>query len=490
MPGRNVSGDDSPLDPPEQTYLHFAQSELLLDYNKIKQQTLRDPLLGRVLLYIKSGWPDQNEIRELQPYFNRKKELYEELGCIMWGHRVVIPENCRDRVLMDLHEPHMGVSKTKAMARSYVWWAGIDEAVEAVCKQCEVCAAEADAPTRHTVNPWPWPSRPWSRIHLDFLGPFQDKIYLILIDARTKWIEVYPVPSTAARYTLNKLEEVFVRWGLPKQMVTDNGPPFTSTDFSKFTNKLGIEHLFSAPYHPASNGAAENAVRTIKKVIRKAIRKKEDIQSFLNTFLLHYRNTEHSTTGESPASLMLGRSLRTKLDLLRPDRDKKVKEAQTRQRKLGTENSRSLEPGENVWMRQYQGANKWVAGKVIERLGATDYSILDDVGRGSHRHIDQLRRRSTRNSIVAPYTPSQHDSPGVRTPALMSDSPKMPRMGEPVVREESCGERPPPELNEPKTDMVPSSPTLAAESPLPVSPPRIRPIRKCRLVKPLHDSVK
>ncbi|KAL0892417.1 hypothetical protein ABMA27_015532 [Loxostege sticticalis] len=483
---RSADRNDSSLDPPEQTYLHFAQDELLLDSNIIKRQTLRDPLLSRILLYVREGWPDQNDIRELQPYFNRKNELYEELGCIMWGHRVIIPEKYRSKVLDELHEAHMGICKTKALARSYVWWAGLDEAVEALCRGCAVCAAEADAPPRHAVTPWPWPAKAWSRVHLDFLGPFHDKTYLILVDARTKWIEVYPVPSTAARYTLNKLEEVFARWGLPRQLVTDNGPPFTSSDFAHFMTRHGIEHIFSAPYHPASNGAAENAVRTIKRAIKKAIRKKEDIQTFLNKFLLHYRNTEHCTTGESPANLMLGRQLRTKLDLLRPDRNKKVRDAQARQVKSGPDGSRGLEQGEEVWIRQYHGnqGTKWLPGKVIERLGTTDYKTLDLTGKGSHKHIDQLRRRSSRNSLAAP-------SPDIQEPS--AEGQRAVPMCEEQVQSRACprGEserdsRSTVDLDkdvERFSDAL-ASPAPATDSPALVTPPRTRPIRKCRIENP------
>lgn len=425
---------DESLQVPEQTYLHFAQNALLLDYNIIKQQTRIDPMLGRILNYIRDMWPTDNDIRELQPYFNRRKELYEELGCVMWGHRVVIPANCRARVLQELHEPHMGIVKTKASARSYVWWPGIDEAIEATCRECAVCAGEADAPQRHAVTPWPWPSRPWARVHLDFLGPIFGKMYLIMVDARTKWLEVFPVPSTAASSTIEKLTEVFSRWGLPRQIVSDNGPPFTSKEMADFLGSQGVDHVFSAPYHPASNGAAENAVRTVKRFIKKAFKQKENINLSLNTFLLHYRNTEHCSTGESPATLMLGRNLRTKLDALKPNIENKVRKAQERQQKVGTDVKRSLQIGEEVWMRQYRGNGKWSPGQVIDKMGTTDYKVMDCSGKESHRHIDQLRQRS-RSSLICPTSTSERssldaerpDNPEVTKPASIPGETRSPQ---------------------------------------------------------------
>ncbi|XP_026330562.1 uncharacterized protein K02A2.6-like, partial [Hyposmocoma kahamanoa] len=212
---------------PEQTYLHFVQDALMLDYNVVKQCTAKDVLLSRVRSYVRDGWPEECDIDNLRPYFNRKRELYEELGCVMWGHRVVIPESCRDRVLEIIHEPHMGIVKSKALARSYVWWPGVDEAVEAACRACTVCAAHADQPPRHAPCVWPWPSRPWCRLHLDYLGPINGTMYLVVLDAMSKWIEVFLVPSTSASFTIKILSELWSKYGLPKQLVTDNGPPFT-----------------------------------------------------------------------------------------------------------------------------------------------------------------------------------------------------------------------------------------------------------------------
>ncbi|XP_061706699.1 uncharacterized protein K02A2.6-like isoform X1 [Cydia pomonella] len=393
VPIKNADSLDGP--PPEQTYLHFAHNELLLDYHDVKKETQRDPILSRVLGYIRSSWPTDVEIRNLQPYFNRRLELYEELGCVMWGHRVVIPDGCRDRVLSVLHESHMGIVKTKAFARSYVWWPGIDEAVERTCRECSVCAAEAEAPARHAPCPWSWPARQWTRVHLDFLGPLYGVTYLVMIDARTKWLEVFPVNSTSASNTIEKLCEVNARWGFPRQIVSDNGPPFTSTQFATFLTKNRIEHVHSAPYHPASNGAAENAVRIIKRVIKKAVRQKHNVNLAISNFLLHYRNTPHCTTGESPAMLMIGRQVRTQLDVLRPDCEDKVRKAQRKQANTRLGPNRVLQSGDNVWIRQYQGDTKWVPGRITQKTGTTDYTVRDNLNREVHRHVDQLRRRSS-----------------------------------------------------------------------------------------------
>lgn len=409
----------------------------------------------------------------------------------MWGYRVVVPEGCRDRVLRELHDSHMGVVKTKAFARSYVWWPGIDEALEALCRACAVCAADADAPARHAPSPWPWPARPWSRVHLDFLGPLYGKTYLIMVDARTKWLEVFPVPSTAANSTIEKLSEAMARWGLPRQLVSDNGPPFTSNEFSKFLAGNGIEHLFSAPYHPASNGAAENSVRTIKKVIKKAVRQQQNVNLAINRFLLSYRNIPHCTTGESPSSLMLGRQARTKLDALRPDCERHVHQAQKKQVVSAAGSNRSLLPGERVWIRQHQGESKWLPGQVSKREGTTDYSVTDGSGRRSHKHIDQLRRRS--GALICPDEPSALQVPQ-DTPEAALTSPVAPQVAGEVTpeRRPRSSEAPAPATPGPPgaRDGALASPNSDSNldlfrSPVPPLEQRLpRYVRDCRLKNP------
>ncbi|XP_045451587.1 uncharacterized protein K02A2.6-like [Melitaea cinxia] len=402
---------------PEQSHLHFAHNALLLDYNEIKKQTCRDPLLGRVLTYIRDEWPPHNEMLPLNPYFNRKKELYEELGCVMWGHRIVIPETCRDKVLTDLHEAHMGIVKTKSFARSYVWWPGIDEAIEKMCRHCSVCVTESEAPPRHMPCPWPWPNKPWARVHIDFLGPLAGRMYLVLVDARTKWIEVCQVPSTAASHAIKILSGIFARFGLPKQIVSDNGPPFSSNEFSTFVN----------------------------------------------------------TNGETPASLMFGRRLRTKFDAMRPNRDLKVRNTQEHQQRYTTNESRLLYPGDDVWLRQYRGNDKWVSGKVVDKMGTTDYRVVDAAGRETHRHIDQLKQRK-RSSLICPSSPA---SVGGETGAT-STEPETHDTNNPGDDAHALAHSPTRE-REKIEECVESIPTNTQQPSPPIEPPRSRPIRRCRM---------
>ena len=128
---------------------------------------------------------------------------------------------------------------------------------------------------------------------------------LVAVDAHSKWIEVSVVNSATSAITIQKLRSMFATHGLPRVVVSDNGSVFTSNEFQEFMTKNGIHHIRTVPYHPASNGLAERAVQTLKEGLKKL--SSGDLETRLFRFLFQYRITPHTTTGQSPAQLLLGR---------------------------------------------------------------------------------------------------------------------------------------------------------------------------------------
>ena len=115
--------------------------------------------------------------------------------------------------------------------------------------------------------------------------------------------------STTARSTIQALRKMFATHGLPAELVSDNGPPFTSEEFATFMKQNGIRHIRSPPFHPATNGLAEWAVRSFKSGMKtSAVR---PLQHKLTTWLLHYRTTSHTTTEQPPCELFMHRSSHT-----------------------------------------------------------------------------------------------------------------------------------------------------------------------------------
>ena len=85
----------------------------------------------------------------------------------------------------------------------------------------------------------------------------------------------------------------------------------------------GVHHITTSPYHPSLNGLAKRVIQMFKSGIKKLT--EGTLETRLTRLIFHYRTTPHATTCHSPAELMLGRQLRTRLDLLKPDISKRVK---------------------------------------------------------------------------------------------------------------------------------------------------------------------
>ena len=278
--------------------------------------TRSDPILGRVAKACELGWQSANLTNEqFIPYTRRNEELSLQDGCVLWGSRVVIPTKLREAMLKELHAGHTGASRMKELARSYLWWPSLDEDLEEVSKSCKTCLELRKMPRKAELHPWEWPKRPWHRLHVDYAGPMDGHYFLVIIDAYSKWCEVYRTEGPTAKATIRCLQRSIRDHGLPVSIVSDNGPCFVSSEFKEFMGFCGIHHILSACYKPSTNGLAERLVQTLKAFLKKS---KEPIDLAIDRFLYHYRSTPHTTTGVSPAELMFGRKMRTRFDLLWP----------------------------------------------------------------------------------------------------------------------------------------------------------------------------
>ena len=129
--------------------------------------------------------------------------------------------------------------------------------------------------------------------------------YMVLVDSYSKWIEVEPMRTTTTEKTVDILRTIFACYGLPKVLVYDNGPQFTSAAFAQFMQQNRIHHSSSAPYHPATNGVADRGVQTFKRSLWTGENDSGSLGHKLSRFLLSYRNAAHSTIGQAPAELFL-----------------------------------------------------------------------------------------------------------------------------------------------------------------------------------------
>ena len=113
---------------------------------QISRYTGHDPMLVHVREYLMHDWPVGEDDAEFAPYKCRRDELSGQDGCVLWGARVVIPPQCRQELMQQLHLAHPGINRMKGLARSYVWWPGMDKDLEKVpavthtsCDTCDTC---------------------------------------------------------------------------------------------------------------------------------------------------------------------------------------------------------------------------------------------------------------------------------------------------------------------------------------------------------------
>ena len=124
--------------------------------------------------------------------------------------------------------------------------------------------------------------------------------------------KIYCTGTINSTTTIEKLRCYFAMHSLPNLLVSDNGPCFISLEFAEFTRKNGIKHRVVRPYHQASNGLAENSVKIVKRMSGGTLETKP------SWFLLSYMTTPDTTTGVTPAELLMKRKLQTNLDRLKP----------------------------------------------------------------------------------------------------------------------------------------------------------------------------
>ncbi|XP_037504900.1 uncharacterized protein K02A2.6-like [Rhipicephalus sanguineus] len=344
--------------------------------------TAQDIQLSRVTRWIVDGWPEERVPEEYGAYEVRQHELSLHRDCVVWGNRVVVPEALQKRVLVLLHAEHPGVSAMKAIARSHVWWSRMDAQIEEFVRHCTACQENRQSEPRVPTHFWTKPERLWSRIHLDFAGPINGVIFLVVVDAFSNWAEVEMMTSARAPVVIERLRKMFATYGLPDLIVSDNGEVFTSEEMQSFLKINGIQSMYTAPYHPSSNGRAECMVRELKCALKK--QSQGTLACKVSRFLFKQHSTPHSETGKAPAELMLGWNLRSSLARLHPDT-------------MHVECMRQLPPrsfqcGDSGYIRNFRPGPRWLAARVLRRRGHVMYDVLTADGSTHRRHRDHVRR--------------------------------------------------------------------------------------------------
>ena len=208
---------------------------------------------------------------------------------------------------------------------------------------------------------------------------------LVVVDSHSKWPEVFQMKRPTSTNTVNRLHELFARYGVVDTIVSDNGTQFTSKEFEHFCATFQVEHIRIPPYHPRSNGQAERFVNTLKRALKKAIGTptKKALQLFLQVYRITPNKSAPSTL--SPAESMFARRIRSVFDKLIPSKKSHIPAILFPRWKFNQ--------NDKVFYKNYKNnMTTWEPGIIKERIGNMIYTVQ---GKKliHRRHVNQLQNR-------------------------------------------------------------------------------------------------
>lgn len=400
----------------------FITDHLATDPKTLQTETAKDATLSSVIQYLRQQWP-RDVPAPAKPFYTVRDTLSVASNCLFYGHRVVVPKSLQPQVLQLLHLGHFGIQRMKQLARTSVYWPGIDADIQDLSRDCQACNEHQKMPPKQPLHPWVTPDKPWSRVHIDHAINFRGHNWLVMVDAYSKYPCIHRMSSITTKATTGKLDEDFSHFGYPHTIVTDNATCFSSQEFQVWCSERGIEHLHGAPYKPQTNGAAERLVQSFKQSLKKSAAAPDDA---LQEFLLSYRRTPLAC-GSSPSELLNGRQIRSKIDILIPSTDAETTRESTPQmsqtnwkkrpsspreacvplaahstqtkttpRTRKTMSDRTFTVGSPCFVLSFKGGrhDKWRPATVVSVLGHRLYNVRTHPdGLLWRRHIDQLRPR-------------------------------------------------------------------------------------------------
>ncbi|XP_063072782.1 uncharacterized protein K02A2.6-like [Engraulis encrasicolus] len=404
---------------------------------KIRAATLQDEDLQRVTHYILRGWPtSMSQLpHTLQGYYKARAHLAEADGLLLYDDRIVIPGSQQKEVLSKLHEGHFGLTKSRERAKMSVWWPSIGPEITRCVTNCEFCITNKPTQNRETLMTTPLPNGPWQKIAAD-LFELDGKQYIVAVDYYSRDIEIAHLPSITSKQVISSLKSMFVRWGIPLELFTDNAMQFLSTEFSEFKNTYDFQHTTSSPHYPQANGAAERAVQTAKRILR---------QPDPHLAWMNYRATPIQSTGQSPAQLAVGRQIRTRVPTLTANlqprnvdlKRLKEKDRLTKQRyrffydrRHSARDLPALRPGQQVKVK-LDGEKRWTTPGVIVSNAPEPRSYVvrteqGTVTRRNRRHLQLIPEQPSLEGQTPPEEPAQPAGVTASEPAQPASAPKAP----------------------------------------------------------------
>jgi transposase InsO family protein len=403
---------------------------------EIRQASTLDSNLQTVIKLVLEGWPEEKRDSPscVLPYFDIRDSLAVADGILLRGEAVVIPYELRASIKKRLHSSHLGYESMLRRARGTVFWPGMNSDIKQIADACEVCQQMKPKNVQEPLKQHADGDEPWQKIGLDFFQ-IADKYYLVAVDYYSNFIELDQLTTLTSTRTITLLKKHFSRYGIPRMIVSDGGPQFTSQEFDSFTKSWGITHVISSPMHQRANGKAESAVKIMKNLLTKTHKEGGDTYEAI----LEQRNTPRQDTGRSPAEMMFNRKTRSFLPTInsqlkdsvirekRESRKDSVKKSHDRKSRRLSE----LDIGQAVFFQHLEGKN-WKLGEITQILGPNTYQVKGPDGGIYRRNRVHMRPTKVRYRVrdLSPVPASHSTSEASPQPQLATPAPILPTDGE------------------------------------------------------------
>ena len=295
-------------------------------WEKVRTVSGNDESMVLLSTYIENGFPNSKmELpEEIRDFWDVRENLRCANGVVMYKDRIVIPYPLRKQIVDNLHSAHQGTTGMYSRAQTIVYWPHLISDLEEARNSCRSCHKNAPSQAKLPPTAPEVPTTPFQMIFADYFQ-LAGKHYLVIGDRLSGWTEIVQVinnsASSGSKGVCTALRTLFSRIGVPEEITTDGGPEFVSKEMDDFFARWGIRHRVSSSYFPQSNGRAEVAVKSSKRLLEDnlAVDGSLDTDNMVRA-LLQQRNTPDRDCKLSPAEILFGRRLRDTL----PQLDKSV----------------------------------------------------------------------------------------------------------------------------------------------------------------------
>ena len=366
-----------------------------IDWANIRHFSMNDPTLVCLARVIQFGWPENStELpNDVKPFYRHRCELHIVDGIIFFHNRIVVPIGLRRQFLNKLHDSHLGIAKTKLMARMLVYWPKWNEDIDKLCAECSVCHENENMPAnvpKFQVEAM-YPGHIYGR---DVADIGQHRQHLVLVDYFSCAVFEHRLKSLQSSDVIDALKDMFCDIGTPDKLISDNAKYFISDEFSRFMMDWSICHITSSPRYPQGNAHAEKAVGVVKQLYECC----QDV----NLGLLLLKTTPISNQKGDPAVKALchsfyGCQLKAHLPLYRSANFSLENTCTLGTETDGAENVNDVPSkysvDQDIWAKLDTSTKKWEPSKIIEIWPNRSHTVELTNGHIFRRNEHHLTRR-------------------------------------------------------------------------------------------------